>query len=571
MPSASPTKLPAWAFDLAVILCIGAYLWPAVLQLPVDPAAAGAYLNGPDAGEWALNAQMVERNDVANVDPHRMPTFLLVLVGMMALVDDVAPAGHLVAVISWALQPVALYLLGRWAGGRLVGILSAVIVMGCAPLVLEAAKFGVDPLLSLLLPAALAVALWSRRMPWPAAVGAGAVTAMACCTHLMALPYVFPALILALWPPPEEGPPARPLLRLLAFVLTVVGVVSLLDAVFDLISIDAYMRSISEGISRGTGGPGDTGLSDAARQQLKTGGSAQPLLGASHAALNPFRSPRWAWWLLVGALWAGVIGLGLRPGRDWPRTPPAMLRPWLGAMPERRWRKLQQGLFGRAVRLRSLLSSDLVVGLVLLSCLAPLPLLSAANAPERYGITLLPFVAVVLARGLGSAASSVARFAPARHRHWVVGGLGFSMVIFVGLNTHASLQRVLALVPRPGAVPRLALRLSAALDRVLPGSAAIASPMREVPAHLKRPHCPRTSCTPDLGGNSVASCLLHLRRRCPGDGPIPLIWLTEAPAGMGDDAVSQAVGEHAAATWGELARVREGEFEGVVLAIPRSD
>jgi hypothetical protein len=40
---------------------------------------------------------------------------------------------------------------------------------------------------------------------------------------------------------------------------------------------------------------------------------------------------------------------------------------------------------------------------------------------------------------------------------------------------------------------------------------------------------------------------------------------------MGDDAVSQALGAHVAETWGELARVREGEFEGVVLAIPRTD
>ena len=69
----------------------------------------------------------------------------------------IAWAGHLVSAVAWGLQPLALYALGRLAGGRLVGLLAALFVLGAGMLVQEAALFGVDPLLSLLLPITLPV------------------------------------------------------------------------------------------------------------------------------------------------------------------------------------------------------------------------------------------------------------------------------------------------------------------------------------------------------------------------------------------------------------------------------
>jgi len=552
-----------------VVVGILVWLWPALQQLPVGDAPAAAFLNGPDAGEWALNAQLVGQGELQQVDPHRMPTFLFVLAATMGILGEVAPAGHLVAVASWALLPVVLYGLGCRVGGRLVGALSAALVVGCAPLVREAAQFGVDPLLSVLLPTAMLAAVASRCVKWPAALGAGAVAAVAACTHLMALPYVIPALLFALWRPAGCTAPARLPLRFGAFVMGLVGVVLALDLAVGLISLDAFVHSISEGIARGTGAPEDGGLSEAARQQLADGRS-ESALGATHVALQPYLGSGVGWGPGVVVFWVGVVGLGLREAVAWPDSPPAWLRPWLGTAPDRRWRGLGRGWLAAFVGWRHRLSPDGGTGLLLLACLAPLPLLVAADAPDRYAINLLPFVAVVLARGVGSVVAVLSWSAPVDRRRWIVAGIGLPVTVFVVWQSQSRLASGLASIPHPDTVPRLAWRLSVVVERALPGRSAVASPMREVPAHLGRPHCPRTSCVPSAEQtDAIAACLDHLRRSCAGEGPVPLVWLSEAPLGMGDDALSQAVGAHAAETWGELARVREGGFEGVVVAVPR--
>ena len=204
----------------------------------------------------------------------------------------------------------------------------------------------------------------------------------------------------------------------------------------------------------------------------------------------------------------------------------------------------------------------------MLSCLAPLPVLTAANAPERYSITLLPFVAVLLARGLGSGVVVVARLAPVRLRPWLVGVLGLPLLGLVGQESHARLQERVTSLPPTGSVPHFAWRLARATEEAVPDSSSVASPMREIPAHLNRAHCPRTTCTATRPEEWVPVCLAHLRRGCPSDETTPLAWMVRGPTGMGDDPASQALGAHAAETWGVAAKVDHGEYSAVVIAVP---
>lgn len=93
--------------------------------------------------------------------------------------------------------------------------------------------------------------------------------------------------------------------------------------------------------------------------------------------------------------------------------------------------------------------------------------------------------------------------------------------------------------------------------------------MREVPAYLGRAQCPRTTWYSVDVPDTVLNRLEHMRASCHGEGPIPFIWFPKAPFGMGDDAMSQALGRYASERWGERARVAEGDLEAVVIAVPR--
>jgi len=569
MSSASPTdRIPLWPVDVVVVVGLGLLAWPALMELCVGPSSAAFFLSGPDAGEWALNAQLVAEGAFDRVDQHRMPTFLLVLAAVFGLVDDIAWAGHLVSAVAWGLQPLALYALGRLVGGRLVGLLAGLLVLGAGMLVQEAALFGVDPLLSLLLPVAMTVALGSRRLQWPAALGAGAVAALACCTHLLALPYVIPAVILTLWPPASEAPPAMPLKRLAAFVVGFGAVVLLFELTFDLISPVAVIHAVSEGISKGTGAPSTSVLSDAAHQQLAQG-QGEALRQATHIALSPFQSPNTPWVVGVLALWIGILGPGLRVTEGLPKSPPSWAIRWLGRAPVRRWRAVRAGWWGRLARWWGRLGPDLAVGLVLLSCLAPVPVLAAANSPFRYAITLLPFVALMLARGVAAVVHTPMVWAPPRARlGWAV-VVGLGVASWVGMDSHTRLSHALSNLPTPTASARMGRVLSEVVKREFPGDGAVASPMREVPAYLGRAQCPRTTWYSTEVPDTVPNRLEHMRASCHGEGPIPFIWFPKAPYGMGDDAMSQAVGLHAFERWGERARLIEGELEAVVIAVPR--
>lgn len=564
-----PAPARRWLDAVALLpfvpaLVVGA----AVLPWPSSPRAR--FLNGADAGEWALNAQRVLHGDFSGVDPHRPPAFLLAVAAARACVDDIAQAGHLVAAAAWMALPLATYALGRTCGGPLVGALAGLLVLGAEPLLHGASLYSVDPFITTLLPLSVAsVALARHRPGW--AWTAGLVSGLAAATHLTTLPYWLPALALLMWQGRDAATTAGPWARALLFGSGVLAVLVGSHAIFGGITVDELLHSISEGIARDAPRT-DTALalSAPASETLKAGRS-HALEGATHALLLPLVPAPSLWLAWVVALWAGIVGLGLAPRPSTAGRVPWFVRP-LGPRAHRQWRRESPPL-GPLRRLHQLCARtrlDPGTGLILLSTLVPAVLFAAADAPERYTRNLLPFAAVLLARGLASAVRLVGWAVPARARRPVWGGAATLAVAALAWTTTQRVQQSARLMPAPGEVPRAARSLADALQQTFPGDSAIATPMREAAAHLGRPHCPRQSCLGTADTLGFRACVAQLRAACPGEGPLPFVWLETGPVGMGDDAFSQAFGAWAAESWPPERTVTLPGLRARLIGIPRS-
>ena len=91
-----------WGLDalaLAVLLGLGLVQWLSATgggDLPGWATPHDLVLDGPDAGEWAINAMKMARLDLAAVDEHRMPAWLIAVAVIYKALPDIAMAGHLV-------------------------------------------------------------------------------------------------------------------------------------------------------------------------------------------------------------------------------------------------------------------------------------------------------------------------------------------------------------------------------------------------------------------------------------------------------------------------------------------
>lgn len=591
MPRVPPhLRMPLhFLLDLLALAVVGKGLSRALPHLPVGAHATAEHLNGPDAGEWAINALLVAEGNLASVDPHRMPTFLLLTAGALGFEPDVARAGHLVDVAAWAMLPIIVFLLGRATGGRLVGLVAAFLTLGSTPLMLAAARYGVDPVVATCLPLAMVAVAPARRW-WPWAGVAGALAVFCSATHLTAVPYVVPPLLLLL--ARGRGPRSAPWTRLAAVVSYAAGVVItvlIVEYLFGLIDLRRLSSALSEGIHRQGGVPVDTlTLTEEARTTL-----LERLPDASEQTLVRLLSPFSAQWLprsaLVVLLPLGVLGMGLaqtsHPSRDiaaaarrrLPELLRGHLRPATRRSLERRWTKAANWL---AVHpLRSALvwfggRTDLGRGLSLLACLAPAPLLAVAGAEARYTANLLPLAAVLIARGLvapfGLLAGRLPLHAPWRRRGLVALALGGAGGLLLGANTLCELGEGIQSLPRPDPVAVGAKELALALEAGFPEDGGVATPVREAAAHMGRPYCPRASCTARQDVAGITRCIRELRAQCSGTGDIPLVWFRRGPVGMGDDALAQEVGRWAAGHYRVVAEVETTAFDAVLIAVPRT-
>ena len=545
LPSVS--RAARWLPELLLVLPLiaASRLWK-VFPKGSDPAAA--LVSGPDAGAWAMSAIAVANGDFDQVDPHRLPTFLFLTAAASTLTGDIPQAGHLVTMGAWFTMVVATTLLGRAAGGPLVGALAGLLITTPGPLLHAATRFGVDPVIAAVLPLSLAAVAPARRRWW-LALPAGAIAGVTMCTHFTTLPYGLTALTFLLVRGGPKGESWRTrIARPTLFVCGAALLLGTMSQLFASVDADGFLRAISEGIfSQRAIGPGNqevdggsgASLSREAWNVLQTNSGTAWNRGAT-SALQPWYWSEVPWNGLLGALWLGVLGVR----RSNPTKPRAES---VGA---------QQTAPSRRPQL------DLAGGVVLLLCLAPIPVLAAASAPERYGSNLLPFVAVLLARGCAS---------PIALLGWM-GGRPVQAAASVGLIglLASPLQRAQdfsaqGIPPITGNATQI-IELSGAIERTFPGDSAIVTPMIESAAMISRPICPRQNCW----GSEVEVCLNHIRSTCPGDGPIPLVWLERGPRGMGDDLLSQAVGATVAEAYGVQETVETTSMRAVLVSIPRS-
>lgn len=532
-----------WALDalaVLVLLVLGVIQWLAPAgggDLPAWATPHDLLLAGPDAGEWAINAMRLARGELERVDAHRMPAWLLVVGATSWVMPDIAEAGHLVNHLSFVALPLVLYGVGRADSGPATGLIAGLLGMGCVPLLKASAMYGVDPFVATVLPLTLLATLPVRERFWLAPL-AGMVAGFAALSHFTALPYVLPAGLLILL----RGPTPRWWHRLAGFGLYAVGVALVVlaaEAAVDLIDPADFLGAVSEGIEKSdSAGPRPTELTSSAKQTLEMG-SGQAVEQALQTGVTSFWRPLPVpWGLLLVLPWLGAIGLGLGTAKG-----------------PGRWR------FARWL--------DGSLGLVLVCCLAPLPVFAAAGAEPRYSTNLLPFVAILLARGV-VAIPSLIELGLREKWAWLPRGvLGLPLAIWVGLhawnNTWDQRQH-----PMPTEENARASRaLGLALAEHFPGGGGAASPVREAAAYAGRDYCPQTGCPFGATTAWFEQCIKVMREECAGEGPIPYVVLENPPIGMGDSENELAMGRWAVERYEVLDVVESSTFTATLVSIPR--
>ena len=471
--------------------------WAETHDLPFWASIDDLLLVGPDAGAWASSAHAVHQGDWASLDEHRMPTFSLAVGLMLFVQPDVALAGHLVSHLAMLLLPLVLYGLGRIGGGRGVGFGAGFLVACCGPLLNASRLYGVDPLIFFLLPASLLATAAVRRW-WTLAPLAGAVVAAATATHFTTLPmWAPPLLLLILWGP-------RPWWKRLLAVLMFVGVgAGLLWAVFQVFPFPTsaeLAHNVSEGIAPGSGSTQAPSLNQEALRILESGMGTAIDRAISNVML--VIRPGWVPWYLGLALpWLGAAGVGLARRKVEP-----------GAKPM--WKRV-------------LGSVDFALGLVLLSYLAPLPLLAAAQAPERYGWNLLPIAALLLVRGLGSIALCVEHGIHQLWQRWPIGVLAMVVGVAVAWAAWHNGHGMRYVLP-PSMDGQEVRELGELIgEHFEPGGGAVCT-VREAVAHAGRQYCPQSPCPISIGERFYQQCLTTMDKECAGDGPVPYVVIQHA-------------------------------------------
>lgn len=529
-----------WAL-LAELLCVALLIALRASALPAAhlPALEGDYpawasrndlvLEGPDAGEWAINAWYTHRGQLNQVDVHRMPVWLVLTAGALFFEDDVALAGHFVNHGLGFVLVLVMYGLGRAGGGPAVGLAAGALVALCDPLVIPTRRYGVDAAVSAVLPIALLAAVPVRRFPGLAPV-AGIVAGFFCLVHYTAIPYVVPAALLVHW---SVSPGYKSALATLGHLAGIALALWGMAELFPLPTPEVFMTSVREGMGEAPDG-GQEGPINAVK-----GSQNLPLVLAT--MLMPFWPDGTPWGLMALLPWLGVLGAGLaRPPEPGDPKPIALLR-----------------------------TCDLPLGLATLACLAPMPLLLALDAPPRYSTNLLPFLALLVARGFASLLAlpeaalrlwrpswprGVAALAPALLLLWTAWDKG------AGLRT--------APLPPPQR-PFAARELGEAMRERLPGDGGAYAELREAAAQAGRKYCPSTPCPRGGTERDFEGCLAILADECGGEGPIPYVAILRDTVALSPEEVAMA--QWAIARWGSLAQVENAEIEAHLVAIPRAD
>ncbi len=524
--------------------------WAETQDIPFWGSVEDLLLVGPDAGAWASSAHAVHLGEWSALDEHRMPTFSVVVGAVLFLEPDVALAGHLLNHLAMLLLPLVLYGLGRIGGGRGVGFGAGFLVACCGPLINASRLYGVDPLIFFLLPTSLLLTAAVRRWWW-LAPAAGLLTAAAAATHFTTLPMWVPPLLLLLLAGPR--PWWRRLLAVALFLAAGGGLLLLLFQVFPFPTSAELAHNVSEGIAPGSGSTQAPSLNQEALRILQSG-MATAIDRAVTNVMIVLR-PRWVPWYLGLALpWIGALGIGL-----------ARRAPSSGARPL--WKRM-------------LGSVDLPMGLVLLCYLAPLPLLAAAQAPDRYGWNLLPIAALLLMRGLASIVLCLEHGVRQLWHRWPTGilamGVGLAVAWAAWTNGHG-MRYVLPPSMDGKEVRVLGELISSEFE---PGGGAVCT-VREAVAHAGRQYCPQSPCPISIGERFFDQCLATMGAECSGDDALPFVVIEHASR-LPHTALEPTQGgptrpERAAfdawmlERYPPVASIEARQFTAHLLSVPRAD
>lgn len=465
-----------------------------------------ALLVGPDAGAWASAATALHLGRYEDLDPHRLPVLPRLISLVMYLQPDVALAGHLLNhLLHLALGPVVFLLGRRWMGaGMALG--ASVVTTTLQPTVFAADRYGVDPIVTLLLPLALLAAEHAAARPRVAPL-MGLVVALASAVHLTTIGIGVPALVLTILR--VEARPGRGLdveRRALAgaglLAGTLIGV-GLLFWNYPVLPWGLFTGSLAEGVAPGAGMANQSQLAQTSANagSLVREGLPGALSGALTWVLGTVRPAAVPWTIAVLLPWLGILGLGLANNERLPR--------------------------GSAV------FDGLRVGVPLAGALVPLLAFASAGSPLRYSVNYHALACLLVFRGAASV------FATARL--FVVDGPRRSpklarFVRAIPLELPSLLLSLVAagslwdarLVFPPLTLPPSAAELA---DRSLgvqiaarfpPGGGGFCA-RREVMAYAGRSYCPKTL----VGSGGSSGVAAHLAAECGGEGPIPFIVTSE--------------------------------------------
>lgn len=484
----------ARALDLvgiAVVLWVAVRGWPvsvlpAGLDLPPAPWWGGPgdrLLEGPDAAQWAENAQRMAEGAYEQLDSHRMPSWLLAVAGVVRTGSSVVVAGHLVNRAMFVGAALGMFALGRAVAGRAAGVIAACVLLAHPHLVQNTQRFGIDAAIEAMLPLAMAAALAAGRR-WALALPLGLFVGWTVFLHHTTLPYVVPALAFTVL----AGEPGwRRWAGALAMWAGIALVVAGLARIHPLPGTDEVAQVVMEGARPGSTGTGGETHSAAV---LLHGLGAKVVAGLPVVIQN-----------LRFQLWNAQIPNAAFPVLFWLGVTAPLLRTRLGTSDQ-------------PVGLGRELLFNTAVGVVLLSCLAPLPVLTAVGAPARYGSNLTGFGAVLLARGALAAISApergLRRFVPA----WPDGLLG---ALLAGVFAWRAAGMPKHTPPLEDGVVGLYV-LSNALQETFPPGAGVECPPTEAVLQAGLKACGTRHCPVGSDERSIRACLHAIAVTCPADG-----------------------------------------------------
>ena len=537
-----------WVLDLlcvAALLFAGITHWPtAELSIPQPAPEApswgtvrDALLDGPDAGEWARHMLAIQARDYQALDPHRMPTWSMLVNGLLPFEPDVVKAGHLSNHLLNLALGLVVFLVGRMAGHRWIGLGAGALAMLATHSLAVSLRFGVDGTVLTMVPLAVLGALLACRKWW-LGVLAGIIAAYVTAAHFSTIPYFLPPLVLIL----IAGGKGTRWLAAASYLAGLSGALWYLAQVFPVPSAENLGISIANGIVPGYHGGGQVSSWAASYAVIQEG--VPNAIQTSVSLLMQQIRPGWIPWYPALVLpWLGVVGFGLRRPKEEATN---------------RWKAIWA-------------QCDWPLGLTLLLCLAPLPVFAAAQAPFRYADNLLAPGALLLMRG----AASVLYIGVAVMRRWLPTSTqaGPWLAALLGIGVFFSSYQHAAPFRNPLLPTQEELgywQLSKALADHFPEGSGVACPIREALISSRLVYCPQRMCPETASEASFQHCLGVLKEQCPGDAPVGYV-VTSAylydPNSPARRDMDQWVAEH----WTPIEKITRHDFYADVYAIPRAE